>query len=34
MRDALDAVLAGKPVVKPVTEPIGCFIVPASQRSH
>jgi len=34
LRDALDAVLAGKPVPAPVTEPIGCFIVPASQRSH
>lgn len=34
LRDALDAVLAGKPVASPVTEPIGCFIVPASQRSH
>jgi hypothetical protein len=34
LRDALDAVLAGKPVAKPVTEPIGCFIVPANQRSY
>jgi len=34
LRDALDAVLAGKPVAAPVTEPIGCFIVPASQRHH
>ena len=34
LRDALDAVLAGKPVATPVTESIGCFIVPASQRSY
>jgi hypothetical protein len=34
LRDALDAVLAGKPVATPVTQPIGCFIVPANQRSH
>ncbi len=34
LRDALDAMLAGKTVTAPVTEPIGCFIVPANQRSH
>jgi hypothetical protein len=34
LRDALDAVLAGKPVAAPDTEPVGCFIVPANQRSH
>ena len=34
LRDALDAVLAGKPVSAPVTEPVGCFIVLASQRNH
>jgi len=34
LRDALDAVLAGKRVAAPVTEPIGCFIVPADQRRH
>jgi hypothetical protein len=34
LRDALAAVIAGKPVATPVTEPIGCFIVPANQRSH
>lgn len=34
LRDAIDAVLAGKPVAAPVTEPIGCFIVPANQRNH
>lgn len=33
LRDALDAVLAGNPVANPTTEPIGCFIVPANQRS-
>lgn len=26
LRDALDAVLAGKPVEKPSTKPVGCFI--------
>jgi len=26
LRDALDAVLAGKPVSKPETQPIGCYI--------
>src|SRR5262249_9254657 len=34
LRDALDAVLAGKSVSTPVTQPIGCFIVPPNQRSH
>ena len=28
LRDALDAVLAGKPVPRPRTEPIGCYIPP------
>ena len=26
MLDALDEVLAGKPVTRPTTEPVGCFI--------
>jgi AhpC/TSA family len=26
LRDALDAVIAGRPVAKPETEPIGCYI--------
>lgn len=26
LRDALDAVIAGKPVAKPETQPIGCYI--------
>lgn len=34
LRDALDAVIAGKPVASPATEPVGCFIVPANQRSQ
>ena len=34
LRDALDAVLAGKAVAAPVTQPIGCFIVPGNQRSY
>ena len=34
LRDALDAVLAGTPVAAPVTQPVGCFIVPGNQRSH
>jgi hypothetical protein len=35
LRDALDALLAGRPIVKPETEALGCFIVdPASLRSH
>ena len=33
LRDALDAVLADKPIAAPVTQPIGCFIVPGNQRS-
>jgi hypothetical protein len=34
LRDALDAVLAGRPVTKPETEALGCFIVdPASLRT-
>jgi thiol-disulfide isomerase/thioredoxin len=34
LRDALDALGAGRPVATPATEPIGCYIVPANQRSH
>jgi hypothetical protein len=34
LRDALDAVLTGKSVAAPVTEAVGCFIVPGYQRSH
>jgi hypothetical protein len=35
LRDALDALLAGRPVPKPETEALGCFIVdPASLRDH
>lgn len=35
LRDALDAVLAGRPVPHPDTEPIGCFITdPALLRTH
>ena len=34
LRDVLDAVLAGKTVAAPVTQAIGCFIVPGTQRSH
>jgi len=35
VRDALDAVLAGRPVPHPNTEPIGCFITdPALLRTH
>jgi thiol-disulfide isomerase/thioredoxin len=35
LRDALDAVLAGRPVPHPETEPIGCFITdPALLRTH
>ena len=35
LRDALEALLAGRPIAKPETEPLGCFIVdPASLRSH
>jgi hypothetical protein len=34
LRDALDAVLTGKPVSAPATEAVGCFIVPGYQRSH
>ena|ERR1051326_8119878 len=33
LRDALDAMLAGRTVAKTATEPIGCFIVPSNQRS-
>jgi hypothetical protein len=35
LRDALDALLAGKPIAKPETEALGCFIVdPASLRKN
>lgn len=34
LRDALDALVSGRPIATSVTEPVGCFIVPASQRSH
>lgn len=34
LRDALDALVAGKPVAASVTQPVGCFIVPGNQRSH
>jgi thiol-disulfide isomerase/thioredoxin len=34
LRDALDAVLRGKAIAAPSTDPVGCFIVPPSQRSH
>jgi hypothetical protein len=33
LRDVLDAVLAGRPVLQPVTEPVGCFIPSATARS-
>jgi hypothetical protein len=33
LRDALDAVVSGRTVTSPSTEAIGCFIVPAQQRS-
>ena len=32
LRDALDAVLAGRPVVHPVTEAVGCFIPSRTAR--
>ena len=34
LRDALDAVLAGKPVPKPETQAIGCYIPPLSAYQH
>jgi hypothetical protein len=35
LRDALDAVLAGRPVPHPETEPIGCYLTdPALLRTH
>jgi hypothetical protein len=35
LRDALDALLAGKPIARPETEALGCFIVdPASLRKN
>ena len=33
LRDALDAVVAGKPVAKPETQPVGCYIPPLSAFS-
>ena len=30
LTDALDAVVSGKPVARPETEAIGCFIAPAA----
>jgi hypothetical protein len=33
LRNALDALIAGKPVATPATQAIGCFIMPADQRS-
>ncbi|MBO35021.1 MAG: hypothetical protein CMO64_02335 [Verrucomicrobiales bacterium] len=32
LRDALDAVIAGKPVARPRTEAIGCYITPLKSR--
>ncbi len=34
LRDALDAVLAGKPAPKPETQPVGCYIPDLSAYSH
>lgn len=34
LRDALDAVLSGKPVPKPETDPVGCYIPPMSVFSR
>lgn len=34
LRDALDAVLGGKPVPKPETPPVGCYIPPLSAYSR
>lgn len=33
LRDALDALVAGRPVATPSTEAVGCYIVPSNQRS-
>jgi hypothetical protein len=33
LRDALDAIVSGRTVTSPATDAIGCFIVPARQRS-
>ncbi len=33
LRDALDALVAGRPVARPSTDAIGCYIVPSNQRS-
>ena len=32
LQDALEAIVAGKPVATPETEPIGCYIVPPEMR--
>ena len=32
LRDALDALVSGKPVKRPRTEPIGCFIPPLPEK--
>jgi len=32
LRDALDAVLADRPVPRPVTQAVGCFIPPLSSK--
>ncbi len=33
LRDALDAIVAGRSVAAPATEAVGCYIVPSNQRS-
>ena len=33
LNDALDALVAGKAVASPATEAVGCYIMPANQRS-
>jgi hypothetical protein len=32
LQDALDAVIAGRPIARPETDPIGCYIVPPEMR--
>lgn len=32
LQDALEAVIAGKPVATPQTDPVGCYIVPTEMR--
>jgi hypothetical protein len=34
LRDALDAIVAGKPVARPSSNPVGCFIPPLSAFSR